>query len=178
MEERIKNLKNYDEFRKIFEIFRYYPFFEAWNEEEFREEFEYLKTYGEIFGYYLSDGEIVGLISLIYGAKESHPVKFNNPDKVMYISDIAVMSDHRNKGYAGRLADFAIKYTKLLNYYENMYLRTNLENSMSEKIFLKRGFEVMKLNDKIITETIKFKRTREDINEEDVRKFLSLKLER
>lgn len=33
MESRIKNLKNYEEFRKVFDIFKYYPFFEAWTED-------------------------------------------------------------------------------------------------------------------------------------------------
>lgn len=178
MESRIKNLKNYEEFRKVFDIFKYYPFFEAWTEDEFYEEFLYLKQMGEIFGCYLDDNEIVGLVSLIYGAKSSHPVKFENPEKVMYISDIAVTDKYRGNGFAKKLADFAIQYTYLLNYYNEMYLRTNLENSMSEKIFVDRGFEVIKNNGVIITEDVSFPRTNPAVNNIDTRKFLSLKLEK
>ena len=65
MEGRIKNLKEYKEFRKIFEIFKYYPFYEAWEEQDFKDEFSYLKNNGEIFGWYLNNEEIIGLVSLI-----------------------------------------------------------------------------------------------------------------
>lgn len=178
MSGRIKNMKNYDDFRKVFDIFKYYPFFEAWTEEEFREEFEYLKNMGEIFGYYLNTGEVVGLISMVYGAKDSHPVKFANPEKVMYLSDVAIIDKYRGNGYAKQLADFSIDYTKLLNYFDEMYLRTNLENSMSEGIFAQRGFEIMRKDGQIITEDVSFARTNPDIPSVDTRKFLSLKLDR
>ncbi len=176
MKERIKNVKSYEDFRKVFEIFKHYPFFEAWNEEEFLEEYKYLKSNGEIFGSYTNLGDIAGLITMIEGAKESHPVTFVNPDKVMYISDVAVLEPYRGNGYAKQLVNFAIEYTKLLNYYEEIYMRTNLENSMSEGIFVQNGFEVMKNNGIIITEDISFPRTLPDLPETDTRKFLSRKL--
>lgn len=172
MEGRIKNLKEYREFRKIFEIFKYYPFYEAWTEKEFKEEFEYLKEKGEIFGWYLDNDEIIGLISLIYGAKKNHPVSFDNPNKIMYLSDIAVLDKFRGQGVGGGLLDFAINYTNLLKYYEAMYLRTNLYGSMSEGIAKSRGFEIIKNNNEIITEEVSFKRTNPDISETDMRKFL------
>ena len=176
MNGRIQNLKDYKEFRKVFDIFKHYPFYEAWTEEEFQEEFEELKKYGEIFGYYMNTGEIIGLVSLIYGAKSAHPVTFEDPSRVMYLSDIAVLDEFRSQGYGSRLADFAIGYTELFNYYKEMYLRTNLENSMSEGIFVKRGFEVMKDNGIIITQQVSFERTKPDLPTLDTRKFLSKKL--
>ena len=178
MNGRIKNIKEYEDFRKVFDIFKYYPFFEAWTEEEFREEYDYLKNDGEIYGYYMNTGEIAGLISLIYGAKSDHPVRFEDPDKVMYISDVAVLEPYRGNGYAKRLADFAIDYARLFNYYNEMYLRTNLEKSMSEGIFTQRGFEVMKEDGKIITQDISFIRTIPDLPTIDTRKFLCKKLTR
>ena len=177
MNGKVQNLKKYEDFRKVFEIFRHYPFFEAWSEEAFKEEFEYLKDEGEIFGYYANTGEVVGLISLIYGAKKEHPVEFDDPDRVIYLSDIAVLDKYRGNGYAKRLADFVIDYASIFNYYQDMYFRTNLEGSMSEGIFVPRGFEVMTNNGEIITQDIYFERTKPELSTTDTRKFLSRKLQ-
>lgn len=177
MNGRIKNIKEYEDFRKVFEMFRHYPFFEAWSEDAFREEYDYLKEDGEIFGYYLNTGEIAGLISIIYGAKNEHPVTFEEPDKVIYLSDVAVINEHRGNGYAKRLTDFIIDYATIYNYYKDMYLRTNLEGSMSEGIFVSRGFEIMKKDGQIITQDIYFERTKEELSKTDTRKFLSRKLQ-
>lgn len=176
MKNNISVLQKYEEFRRVFGIFKGAPFYEAWKEEEFLEEFEYLKTYGEIFGFYTNTGDVAGLVSLIYGAKDSHPVKFLEPKKVMYLSDIAVLPKYRGNGYAKELAKFAISYTKWLEFYKEMYLRTNLEGSMSERIFMNYGFDVMKKDGIIITEEVSFERTNPEISNTDVRKFLSKRL--
>lgn len=173
---RIKNIKEYEEFRKIYGIFMEYPFYEAWTEEQFAEEYEYLKNNGEIFGCYGNTENIFGLIALVYGAKNTHPVEFENPDKVMYISDIAVLNEYRGNGIGNYLADFAISYTELLNYYNEMYLRTNLENSMSEGIFARKGFEIVRKDGLIVTEDVYFPRTNSSISDIDKRKFLTKKL--
>jgi len=178
MEERIKNMKDYEEFRKIFEIFKFYPFYEKWTEKGFEEEFEYLKKYGEIFGYYNNLGDVTGLISLVYGASDKQPVRFKQPEKVMYVSDLAVLENYRCKGMGTKLLKFAISYTRLLNYYNEMYMRTNLEGSMSEGIFIKQGFEVMKENGKIIIQDVYFERTNNLIPEIDTRKFLLKRIDR
>ena len=49
----IKNLKtygSYEDFKKVYKIFKEYPFYEAWTENLFKEEYEYLKQYGEMYG--------------------------------------------------------------------------------------------------------------------------------
>lgn len=67
-------------------------------------------------------------------------------EKSVYLSDIAVRKNARNKGYATRLMQYIIsEYGK--DY--DIYMRTNLENSMSEEIALKNTFEIIK--DKIET---------------------------
>ena len=176
MENRIKDVKNYSDFRKVFEVFKDKPFYENWIDDEMLKEYEFLKQYGEIYGYYIDDTKIVGLVSIIYGSIKEHPVKFLNPEKTIYLSDIAVVSDERGKGYAKKLADFIIEYAELFDYYDEMYLRTNLTGSMSEKIFLARGFEIMKdENNKIITQDVSFERTN-GLIEKDTRKFLSKRL--
>ena len=50
----------------------------------------------------------------------------------------------------------------------DIYMRTNLENSMSEGIAIKNGFEVIEGK----VQTVSFKRTRKDIPETDNRKYL------
>lgn len=174
--DRIKNMKDYEEFRKVFEIFRRYPFFEKWTEDEFYKEFEYLKKFGEIYGYYNHLGNITGLVSLVYGSKAEHPVRFECPDRIMYVSDLAVIEDYRGKGIATKLLRFAIDYTILLNYYNAMYARTNLEGSMSEGILLKQGFQVMKNNQGVITQDVFFERTDDSLPKTDTRKFLIKKI--
>jgi len=175
MNEEIKRVKDYLDFRKVYGIFKEHPFYEAWTEELFAEEYDNIIKTGDVFGCYV-DNKIVSLLNIIYGAEETHPVKFDNPEKVIYISDIATLNSHRNKGYADKLTKFCIEYSKLLNYYNEIYLRTNLNGSMSEKMFIKNGFEIMKKDDKIITQDVYFERTKKDMPLYDTRKFLSRSL--
>ena len=170
----IKVVKNYDEFRSVYGVFMEEPFYEAWTEDEFKEEYNYLKDNGEVIGYY--NDEICGLLNLIDGAKSDQPVSFPDNDKVLYISDIAMKRKYRGRGYAKSLVNFLMNYLERQDYYENVYLRTNLTGSMSEGLFIPKGFEVMKNNGKIITQECSFKRTREDLPEIDIRKFLSKKI--
>ncbi len=174
---KIEVVNSYEEFKKVYELFRREPFYEAWTEEEFLEEFEFLKSEGEVFGCF-DGGEIVGLSNLLFKAQSSHPVKFTNPESVMYISDIAVLEQYRGCGYAKALADYIIAYTEGLDKYEEMYLRTNLKGSMSEKIFTDRGFKVMTKDGEIITQDVVFPRTVEGLSNSDTRKFLSKTLRR
>ena len=121
--------------------------------------------------------KIVGLLNLVYGAQKNHPLEFDNPEKVMYISDIAVLEKFRGKGCGSELAKYSIDFTKSLNKYELMYLRTNLVGSMSEGIFKKQGFEIV--NDKngnILTQEVQFERTKPDLPTSDIRKFLIKKI--
>lgn len=171
----IKNVKNYKDFREVYGVFKKEPFYEDWTEEQFYEEYMEILKNGEIFGYY-DNNRIVSLLNIIYGAQKKHPVTFENPDKVIYISDIATLVEYRNKGYGSTIAKYGIEYAKSLNNYDEMYLRTNVENSMSEPIFLANGFEVMKKDGELITQDVWFKRTRPDIPETDTRKFLSRRL--
>lgn len=176
MDNLIKNVKKYDDFKKVFEVFKSEPFNENWTEEELYNEYEYLKKSGEIYGYYLDNTTIAGLVTIVYGAIKEHPIVFLKPEKTIYLSDIAVIPQERGKGHAKRLADFIIDYVQLFNYYEQMYLRTNLNGSMSEKIFLERGFTIMNdSHNNIITQDIPFERMN-GVVEKDTRKFLSKRL--
>lgn len=173
----IKNVDNYEEFKKVFSVFSGAPFFEKWTEDKLKYEYDYLKKDGEIYGYYLDNHEIIGLVSIVFGAIKNHPLIFKNPEKTIYLSDIAVIYSQRGNGYAKKLADFIINYVNKINYYDEIYMRTNLEGSMSEKIFLERGFNIIRdENNNIVTQDVSFERT-DGIIKQDTRKFLSKRLE-
>ena len=173
----IKDVNNYDDFKKVFLVFCGAPFFENWKEDELRKEYEYLKQNGEIYGYYLNNLDMVGLVSIIYGAVKDHPLLFTSPEKTIYLSDIAIIPTERGNGYAKILADFILDYANKIKYYNEIYMRTNLEGSMSERIFIERGFNIIyDESGNIITQDVSFERI-DGIVKKDTRKFLSKRLE-
>ena len=172
----ISVVNNFKDFQEVFKVFMSEPFFEAWTENDMKEEFEDIKSHGEILGYY-TNFDIAGLLTLIDGAKESHPVKFENPEKVIYISDVATKKEYRGKGYAKDLVNYFMHFLDNQDYYDRAYLRTNLEGSMSEGLFIPYGFETIRdENNQIITQTCEFPRVKPELPETDVRKFLVKKL--
>ena len=172
----ISVVNNFKEFEEVFKVFMSEPFYEAWTKEEMEEEYDYIKSHGEILGYY-TNFDIAGLLTLIDGAKDSHPVKFENPEKVIYISDIATKEQYRGKGYAKDLVNYFMHFATKQDYYDEAYLRTNLEGSMSEGLFIPYGFQnMLDENNQIITQTCDFARVKPELPETDIRKFLSKKL--
>lgn len=168
----VKKLNNYNDFRKVFKIFETEPFWEKWSEELIREEYDEFQSIGGIYAKYDID-DIMGIITLIYGARSSHPVTFEDPSKAIYISDLAVLHEYRGKGVGSELAEIALMKAYMKNNINWLYLRTNLEGSMSENIFSKLGFEIMKDQaGKIITQDVQFPRCIEGVSDTDVRKFM------
>lgn len=163
--ENIKRLtiRDYEDFKKVFKVFELEPFYEAWDEEDYQEEFIDFINNGQVYGIYL-EKDICGLITI----KQKY-LKWDELDidveKSIYLSDIAVRQDARNKGYATKLMKYIVN--EFGNEYD-IYMRTNLENSMSEGIAIKNGFEVIEGK----VQTVSFKRTRKDIPETDDRKYL------
>ncbi len=173
----IKNLKDYKDFRKVFRIFETEPFWEDWKENQIKEEFDEFQSEGDIFAKY-DVNDIMGIVTLLYGARNYHPVigAFEVPSKVIYISDLAVLHKYRGLGIGTELAKYAVEVGSLQGK-ESMYLRTNLEGSMSEHIFDRLGFEVMKdSNGKIITQAVQFPRCKENVPDTDIRKFMLKRL--
>lgn len=170
----IKNLRfseDLKDFKNVFKVFREHPFYEMWTEKQIDEEFDYLTQNGAIFGYY-NNNEILGINTIIYGAKTEHPIVFPNNERVLYVSDIAVLENARGKGIGSLLLKNTIDMASENNLYDYIYLRTNLEGSMSEGLSKKQGFEIMKNNGIVITQDCYFKRCNESISEVDTRKFL------
>lgn len=174
--ENLRIVKDFDDFKKVFGVFKTEPFYEDWSDEEMYEEFQSIKKNGEIIGYY-KNNDIVGILDLIDGAEDKHPVKFIEPKNVLYISDIAVVKEARGKGYAKDLVrNLMLSLNNVLTQYDYAYLRTNLKGSMSERLFLPYGFETMRdENNQIIIQQVSFPRTI-DIQDTDERKFLSKKI--
>lgn len=162
------NKNDFNSFKKAFMVFEAEPFYEAWTEEEYIQEFLDFIENGQMYGIFIEE-DIYGLITI----KEKY-LKWDKleieVEKAIYLSDIAVCKNARKKGYATKLMQYII--SEFGDDYD-IYMRTNLENSMSEGIAQKNGFEVIK--DKI--QTVKFKRTRTDIPEVDKRKYLIRKRE-
>lgn len=156
-------INDYENFRKVFMVFESEPFYEAWTEDDYKQEFLDLYENGKLFGIFI-DGEMLGLITIKERFKKWDELDID-VEKSIYLSDVAVKREARKNGYATKLLDFIIS-----EYGDDfdLYFRTNLEGSMSEGIARKKGFEVIK--DKV--QTVYFKRTRPDIPEVDQRKYL------
>ncbi len=106
--EYIRKLDNsdYESFKKVFSVFEAEPFYEAWTEEEYAYEFlDFIKN-GEIYGIFFGN-TIWGLITI----KEKY-LKWDALEievaKSIYLSDIAVCKEARNKGYATQLMRYII----------------------------------------------------------------------
>lgn len=161
------NINDYENFKKVFMVFEAEPFYEAWSEEDYQEEFNDFIKNGKMYGIFLNK-EICGLITI----KEKY-LKWDqlniDVEKSVYLSDIAVRRNSRNRGYATKLMKYIVS---LFGKDFDIYMRTNLTNSMSEGIALKNDFEVIKNKVQVVS----FKRTRDDIPEIDERKYLIRKM--
>lgn len=138
----IKEVEKVEEFKKVFSVFRNWPYNELWPDEEIEIEFEKAKQKGKVFGYYI-DSECVGIISFYDMIPFEHPVTYNEKLKVLYFSDIAVLEEYRNRGIATTLLNYMIKYAHVKNY-DKIYMRTmQPEKSMSYRMVIANGFSVI-----------------------------------
>ena len=96
--EYIKKLGNndYDKFKKIFTVFEKEPFYEAWTEQNYNDEFNDFIENGEIYGIFIKN-EICGLVTIKAKYKKWEELDLDI-EKSIYLSDIAVSKDKRNNG--------------------------------------------------------------------------------
>ena len=138
----IKEVESTNEFKKVYSVFRNWPYNELWPDEEIEMEFEKAKEKGKVFGYY-TDGECVGIISFYDIIPNEHPIVYDKNLKVLYFSDVAVLEEHRKKGIATTLINYMLDYATI-NKYDKVYMRTmQPEKSMSYKIVIARGFKML-----------------------------------
>lgn len=134
----IKKLEDFNEFLLVFKVFENFPFFEKWTVDEIRREFDVNQSNGYIFGYY-EDGLCVGFISVRNQSPNEHPVHYGHENKVLYISDLAVLPQHRGQGIATQLLKHALEVAVSENY-AYAYLRINHNNPMGLEIAKNAGF--------------------------------------
>ena len=136
----IRSNVNFEDFAKVFKSFESFPFFEMWTQEDLISEYEFFQNCGIIFGFYTEDNNCIGILTLNPYIPRKHPVNYSCVDKVMYLSDVATLSEYRHHGVGTRLFHYAIRYSRLMGYHY-IYLRTNEKNSMSYSIAKKCGFD-------------------------------------
>lgn len=139
MECKIKEMTNdeLEDFKKVYSVFSEAPYFEKYTDEEIKEIFtEYLEN-GNVYGAYFEEN-CVGLVALERGAKEEHPVKFEN-ENVMYLADVAVLANCRNKRIGSQLMLYGVMQAKKMGF-DKLYMRTLKKGSMSIQIARRIGF--------------------------------------
>jgi len=159
------NINDFKKFKKIFGVWAKFPFYEAWTENDYIEEFNDFIDSGEIYGIF-SEENIYGLITIKPKyLKWDELSEVVDVDNSIYLSDLAVCEESRGNGLGTKLMDYIVS-----NYGDNydIYMRTNLVDSMSEGIAIDYDFRIYL--DKI--QEVSFKRTRDDIPETDLRKYL------
>lgn len=141
MENKIRELTNFEDFKRVYSVFSSAPYYEKYTEKELEDIFQEYQEKGYIYGAY-DKGDCIGLIALERNAKPEHPVKFDENDKIMYLSDIAVLDKYRRRGIGNQLMLYGVMQSKLLGY-EKLYMRTLEKGSMSYGIASRIGFEMI-----------------------------------
>lgn len=162
--------ENYGDFHKMYKVFEEPPYSEKYTEEELRQEYDFLTKEGRVCGYY-ENGICVGMVTFNKRVLYEHPIYYDHPEKVVYLSDLTVLKECRGQGIGTKLIRYAIEEAKKAGY-EIMYMRTlQPGQSMSYGIALKQGFQLR-------TETEDIVRERHDVDrdEKDTRIFLDIHL--
>ena len=168
----IRNDVTISDFRTVFNVFSFGPFFEKWTPEQVLETYESFNVKdGNIFGYYIN-GKCVGIISICPHVPGKYPVNYPDNSKVMYLSDIATLPEYRGNGIGTSLLEFVLRHLKVLGY-EYIYLRTNEKgDSMLYKLAEKCGFTQIPE----VCQEVYFPRTSPYVPETDLRIFMERKI--
>ena len=153
MNEKIREIKreNYTDFYKMYKIFEEPPYSEKYSDEEILNEYELLTAGGHVYGYY-ENGNCIGLVTYNKMILYEHPIHYENPNEVAYLSDVTVPKEHRGKGIGTSLMKYALLDAKNEGY-KIMYMRTlQPEQSMSYGIALKLGFKCLAETEIVIKE--------------------------
>lgn len=145
----IRNAVCLKDFITVYQVFQEEPFLENWEEDEIKKEyFSLLEKGALIFGYY-KENNCIGIITMYPFIKGEHPITFKST-KVMYLSDIAVINEHRRHGIGSQLFDKCIEVSEEKGY-ELIYMRTNAPKGVSKSkgIALQKGFEETEHRQKI-----------------------------
>lgn len=153
MEETIREIKkeNYQDFYKMYKVFEQPPYSEKFSDEEILDEYKLLTSGGRVYGYY-NQGICIGMVTYNKNLLYEHPIYYEQPEKVVYLSDVTVLKEFRGKGIGTTLMKYAIEKAKEEGY-EIMYMRTlQPGQSMSYGIALKLGFKKLAETETVIRE--------------------------
>ena len=161
-----------DDFIKAYKVFRYPPYYEDWTEAMILDEYMELTKYGHVHGYYIGE-KCVGIVTFrSMLLKDRHPVHYDHPEKVAYLSDLTVLPEYRKVGIGTELMEFALKTIKDEGY-ERVYMKTlEIGKSMSYGIAIKLGFKLLEG----VNSIDKMKRLKKDRSEEDLKIYLDKEL--
>ena len=138
----IKEVEKKEDFKKVFKVFREYPYNELWPDIEIEEEFKKIKDIGRVIGCYYKEN-CIGIITFYDIIRNEHPITYGKNNKVLYFSDIAVLKEFRNNGIATKLLKYMIEFATT-NAYDIIYMRTmQPDKSMSYSMVVKNGFTVV-----------------------------------
>lgn len=145
------------------------PWNEKWSMDEALKVCEQYAKEGILYGTFWCR-ELTGFIAIMPYEVGVHPVKYGKNERILYLSDVAVLSSYRKNGIGSNLIKRVIRYAKKFEY-DRIYLRTNKVGSMSKSIAMKLGFTVMEG----VEQEVMMERTGGKV-EPDTRIFLELVL--
>ena len=135
----------------MYKVFEQPPYSEKFSDEEILDEYKLLTSGGRVYGYY-NQGICIGMVTYNKNLLYEHPIYYEQPEKVVYLSDVTVLKEFRGKGIGTTLMKYAIEKAKEEGY-EIMYMRTlQPGQSMSYGIALKLGFKKLAETETVIRE--------------------------
>ena len=171
----IKKLQSFEEFEKVFKAYGFFPYYERWEPEEIREEYEFNLKNGFLYGCF-NDGDCVGIVTMCASIHCDHPIHFKEPEKVLYISNLVVSLKHRYHGFGTALAEFAASFAEK-NRYKTVYFRYRERQELG--IQIAKRLEFQKIPD--VCEEVSRNRTAKEYTEQyqkgtDLRFFMKKEL--
>ena len=80
----IKEVEKKEDFKKVFKVFREYPYNELWPDIEIEEEFKKIKDIGRVIGCYYKEN-CIGIITFYDIIRNEHPITYGKNNKVLYL---------------------------------------------------------------------------------------------
>lgn len=161
-----------EDFIEAYKVFCNPPYSEAWTESMIKDEYYSLTKYGHVYGYYIGE-KCVGTVTFRKMLlKDEHPVYYEHPEKVAYLSDLTVLEEYRRKGIGTELMKYALKVMKDEKF-ERVYMKTlEIGKSMSYSIAIKQGFKLLEG----VNSIDKMSRLCKERKEEDLKIYLDREL--
>ena len=171
MKREIRESIPYEDFSRLYKVFEEPPYNEKWTNEEVKSEYNHLLEKGHVCGYYDND-YCIGVVTFRPHIPNEHPIHYEDHLKVVYVSDLIVLSTYRGRGIGSSLMRYALETSKHEGF-DFAYMRT-LEKglSMSYGLAVRIGF--VPLNG--VFQNVSQERTTYERSKIDKRIFLEVNL--